>query len=64
MKPAVRDYVLGMAVGAFFGAMLGMFCIGLVVGARLGAYLKFKFDERGQMMTHASLSCKPNGGSK
>ena len=64
MKSSVRDYILGMAVGAFFGAMLGMFCIGLVVGARLGAYLKFKFDERGQMMTYQLSDCKPTGGSK
>lgn len=64
MKTSVRDYVLGMAVGAFFCALLGMFCIGLAVGARVGAYIKFKIDERGQLMTHPSPGCKPQGESK
>lgn len=61
MKPGVRDYVLGMAVGSFFGALLGMFFIGIVIGARIGGYIKFKLNERGEIVTHESHRCKTQG---
>lgn len=58
MKDSVREYVLGMAVGSFFGALLGMLFLGIVIGARIGGYIKFKLNERGELMTHEQSRCK------
>lgn len=58
MKANVRDYILGMAVGSFFGALVGVFFIGIVIGARIGGYIKFKLNERGEVVTHESRRCK------
>lgn len=64
MKDGVRDYVLGMAVGSFFGALVSCVFIGFVLGLRIGAYVHTKLDERGQVAPHVSQQCKTQGGFK
>lgn len=54
----VQQFVLDVTVGAFFGALVGIFFFGLVVGARFGSYLQLKLNERGELMTHEQHRCK------
>lgn len=54
----LQQFVLDVTVGAFFGALVGLFFVGLVVGARFGAYLQLKLNERGELITHEHHRCK------
>ncbi len=64
MKESTRAYVLGMSIGGFFGAIVGMFFVGIVLGVRIGAYVHTKLDDRGQIVPRTSQQCNINGGFK
>lgn len=43
------------------GAALMLLAIGIVCGARIGAYIHLKLDERGQIAPRNSQQCKAQG---
>lgn len=54
----LQEFVLDVTVGAFLGALVGIFVAGLMIGARFGTYLQLKLSERGELMAHEQHRCK------